>query len=151
VLAGNRGPKKSPKFAIWAPSHKFVELYLRDWGRYIDNRKKILLNSNTSSTCHHNMANFSPLVAQIGSGVWSTAANVNGFRVLAALLHGTLVVGVSQTAALNRWRHLYSAGRPSPWALAPISSCLMQTNDREIDCVHANLILVVRFIVNCRN
>jgi len=30
---------------------------------------------------------------------------------LAALLHGTLVVGVSQTAAFNRGRHLYSAGR----------------------------------------
>jgi len=39
---------------------------------------------------------------------------------LAALLHGTLVVGVSQTAALNRERHLYSAGRPSRWALAHI-------------------------------
>jgi len=43
--------------------------------------------------------------------------NFNGFRVLAALLHGTLVVGVNQTAALNRGRHLYSAGRPSRWAL----------------------------------
>jgi len=41
---------------------------------------------------------------------------------LAALLHGTLVVGVSQTAAFNRGRHLYSAGRPSRWALAHISS-----------------------------
>jgi len=47
----------------------------------------------------------------------------NGFRVLAALLHGTLVVGVSQNfAALNRGRHLYSAGRRSRWALANISS-----------------------------
>jgi len=27
---------------------------------------------------------------------------------LAALLHGTLVVGVSQTAAFNRGRHLYN-------------------------------------------
>jgi len=36
-------------------------------------------------------------------------------RVLAALLH-------SQTAALNRGCHLYSAGRPSRWALAHISS-----------------------------
>jgi len=35
------------------------------------------------------------------------------FRVLAALLHGTLVVVVRQTAALNRGRHLYLAGRPS--------------------------------------
>jgi len=42
---------------------------------------------------------------------------------LGKLLHGTLVVGVSQTAALNRGRHLYSAGRPSRWALAHISSC----------------------------
>jgi len=48
--------------------------------------------------------------------------NFNGFRVLAALLHGTVVVGVSQTAALNRARHLYSAGRPSRWALAHIFS-----------------------------
>jgi len=43
---------------------------------------------------------------------------------LAALLHGTLVVGVSQTAAFNRGRHLYSAGLPSGWALAHISSLL---------------------------
>ena len=39
------------------------------------------------------------------------------------LLRGTLVVGVSQTAALNRGRHLYSGGRPSRWALAHISRC----------------------------
>jgi len=39
-----------------------------------------------------------------------------------ALLHGTLVVGVSQTTAFNRGHHLYSAGRPSRWALAHISS-----------------------------
>jgi len=44
-----------------------------------------------------------------------TYANFNGFRVLAALLHGTPVVGVSQT--LRRW-----TGRPSRWALAHISS-----------------------------
>jgi len=45
---------------------------------------------------------------------------------LAALLHDTLVVGVNQTAAFNRGRHLYSEGRPSGWALAHISSCHMQ-------------------------
>ena len=68
------------------------------------------------------MVNFGPLAAEIVSSVWGTPGNFNGFRVLAALLHGTLVVGVSQTAALNRGRHLYSAGRPSRWALAHISS-----------------------------
>jgi len=50
-----------------------------------------------SSTCPHNMVNFCPLVAEIGLPVWGTPANVNGFRVLAALLHGSQVVSVSQT------------------------------------------------------
>jgi len=43
------------------------------------------------------MVNFGPLVAEIGPVVWGTPANFNGFRVLAVLLHGTVVVGVSQT------------------------------------------------------
>jgi len=64
------------------------------------------------------MANFGPLAAEIFPLVWGTPGNFNGFRVLAALLHDTLEVGASQTAALNRGRHLYSAGRPSRWALA---------------------------------
>jgi len=61
------------------------------------NNRKNLLNSNTSSTCLHNMANFGPLTAEIGSVVWDTPANFNGFRILEALLHGILAVGVSQT------------------------------------------------------
>jgi len=63
----------------------------------IDNRKKHLLNSNTSSTYRHNMANFGPLVAEIVSLVWGTPAHFNGFRVLATILHGTLVVGLSKS------------------------------------------------------
>ena len=59
--------------------------------------KKNLLNSNTSSTCPHNMVNFSLLKAEICWRVWGTPTNFNGFHVLAAVLHGTLVVGVSQT------------------------------------------------------
>jgi len=43
------------------------------------------------------MMNFGPLAAEIVWLVWGTPVNFNGFRVLAALLHGTLVVGVSQT------------------------------------------------------
>ena len=43
------------------------------------------------------MVNFGPLAAEIVSLVAGTLANFNGFRVLAALLHGTLVVGVNQT------------------------------------------------------
>ena len=46
------------------------------------------------------MVNFCPLAAEIVSLVWGTPAKFNGFGVLAALLHGILVVGVSQ--ALRR-------------------------------------------------
>jgi len=47
---------------------------------------KNLLNSNISWTCPHNMANSGPLAALIGSGVWGTPANFNGFRILPSLL-----------------------------------------------------------------
>jgi len=52
--------------------------------------EKNLLNSNISP--HF----FGPLVAEIHSGVWGTPANFSAFCVLAALLHSTLAVGVSQ-------------------------------------------------------
>ena len=45
-----------------------------------------MLNSNSSSTRSHDMANFGPLAADIGSGVWGTPTNFNGFRVLPSLL-----------------------------------------------------------------
>jgi len=90
--------------------------------RHVSTIGKNLLSSNIPPTCPHNMVNFGSLAAEILSLVWGTPGNFNGFHVLATLLHGTLVVGVSQTAALNRGRHLYSAGRPSRWALPHISS-----------------------------
>jgi len=88
--------KKSPKIAIWAPSHNFVGLYLRNQITYRPSEKN-LLRSNISSTCPHNMVNFGPPAAEIVSLVWGTPANLNGFGVLVALLDGTPVVGVSQT------------------------------------------------------
>jgi len=66
----------------------------------IENRKN-LLSSNTSFTCPDNMVNFGPLAAEIDPVVWGTPENFNGFRVLTALLHGSQVLGVSQT--LRRW------------------------------------------------
>jgi len=111
-------PKKSPKIAIWAPSHNFVWLYLRNQGMYRQSEKN-LLNSNISSACPHDMANFGPLVAEIRWRVWGTPTNFNGFRVLAALVHNTSG-RQPNFAALNRGRHLYAAGRPSRWALAHI-------------------------------
>ena len=61
------------------------------------NNRKNLSSSNISSTCRHNMVNFDTLAAEIGPVVWGTPPNFNGFRVLAALLYGSLVVGVSHT------------------------------------------------------
>ena len=71
--------------------------------RHVSTIGKNVLSSNLSSTCPHNMVNFGPLAAEIISLVWGTPANFNGFRVLAALLHGTLVrrqpnCGVQQRA-----------------------------------------------------
>jgi len=41
-LAGNAGPKESPEVAIWAPSHTFVGLYLRNYGTYWQSEKKLV-------------------------------------------------------------------------------------------------------------
>ena len=57
---------------------------------------KNLLNSNISSTCPH-MTNFGPLTAEIGSGVWGTQADFNGFRVLASLLQRRRLPEANQT------------------------------------------------------
>ena len=110
--------KKSP--SAYAHCRTTLSGYIFTTKARIDNRKKNLLSSNISSRCAHNMVNFDLLAAEIDLVVWGTPANFNGFRVLAALLHGSLVVSVSQTAALNRGLHLCSAGRPSRWALAHI-------------------------------
>ena len=50
----------------------------------------------------HNVVNFGPLAAEIGPVVWGTPANFNGFRIFAALLHGTPAVGVSQTLSVEQ-------------------------------------------------
>jgi len=110
-LAGNTGRKNYAK-----NRHRAVSSQLR----HISTVGKNLLRSDMFSRCSHNMVNFGPLAAEIGPVVWGTRANFNGFRVLAALLHGTPVVGVSQTAALNRDHHLYLAWWPSRWASAHI-------------------------------
>jgi len=84
------------KIAICAPSYKFIGLYIVAT-KDVSTIGKNLLSSSISSRCPHNMVNFGLLAAEILSLVWGTPANFNGFRVLAALLHVSQVVGVSQT------------------------------------------------------
>ena len=69
--------------------------------------EKNLLSSNMSSTCPHNMVNFGPLAAEIDPVVWGAPVRQPNF------------------AALNRGRHLCSAGRPPRWALAHILVLLL--------------------------
>jgi len=70
------------------------------------------------------MVIFGPLIAaEIGPVVWSTPANFNGFRVsrLRSVTARHSSSGrQANFAALNRGCRLYSAGRPSRWALAHI-------------------------------
>jgi len=84
------------KIAIWATSHDLLG-YIFPTEACIDNHKKNLLSSNISSTCPHNMVNFGLLAADMVGRVWGTPATFNGFHVMAALLHGSQVVSVSQT------------------------------------------------------
>jgi len=63
----------------------------------IDNRQKKLVKQQYLLYTSSQYGELRPLAAEIVSLVWGTPANFNWFRVLAALLHGTLVVGVSQT------------------------------------------------------
>jgi len=97
--------------------------------RHVSTIGKNLLSSNMSSTCPRNMVNFGPLAAEIRWRVLGKyPANFNGFRVLAALLHGIPVLSVSQTCGVEqRAPPIYSAGRPSRWALTHILlfSCIL--------------------------
>jgi len=76
------------------------------------------------------MVNFGLLAAEIVSLVWGTPSNFNGFRVLAALLHGTLVVGVSQT--LRRWTEgaTYFGRAAITLGIGPHSSFLFSASSR---------------------
>ena len=96
-LTENTGRKKSPFWHHCTTLSGYIFRTISSVLRHVSTTGKNLLNSNTSCTCPDNIVNFGLLMAEICWRVWGTPANFNGFRVLAALLHGTLVVGVSQT------------------------------------------------------
>ena len=95
-LAENTGHKKSHQKSTSGHHHTTLLGYIFATKVRIDNRKK-LVKQQYVLQCPHNMVNFGPLAAEIGLPVWGTPANFNGFRVLAALLHGSQVVSISQT------------------------------------------------------
>ena len=88
--------------------------------RHISTIGKNLLNPNTSSTWSHNMANFGPLTAEIALPVWAPLQISTVSRLGSVTARHSSSARQPNFAALNRGRHLYSAGRPSRLALAHI-------------------------------
>ena len=124
VLHAARWKCRTQKMGKNSPSahHRTtLSCYIFATKAHIDNRKtKKLVKQQYLPHILHNV-NFGPLAAKIFSLVCGTPANFNGFRILAALLHCTVVVGISQT--LRRWTE-GAAGRPSRWALVHILVCV---------------------------
>jgi len=72
---------------------------------------------------------FGPLTAKMCWRVWGTPANFNGFASWQRYFTALYSSGRQPNfAALNRGRHLYSAGRPSRWALTHILQCIKATS-----------------------
>jgi len=97
--------------------------------RHISTIEKKLLNSNVSPTCRNNMVNFSSLAAAICWRVWDTPPHFSGFRVLAALLHGTLVVSVSQTLRVEQRAPPISGRAAITLGIGPHSSFVLVLHD----------------------
>jgi len=89
----------------------------------IENRKTACKTAITS-TCLHNMVNFGPVTAEIGSGVWGTPANFNWCRVLASLLHRRCSAEVNKTLQ-DVWpspglvHYIYILGALAPNGILP--------------------------------
>jgi len=91
----NTGRKKSPK----SRHLRTIVQLCRSMSSQLRHVSTIGKNVKPQYFLHtsHNMVNFGLLAAEIGTVVWGTPANFKGFCVLAALLHGSQVVNVSQT------------------------------------------------------
>jgi len=96
-LAGNTGGKNDAKKSPSLHYRTTLSGSIFATKACIDNRKKNLLNSNIFSRCLLDMANFSPLTAEIYWRVWDTPANINGFGLLASLLHRRHSLEANQT------------------------------------------------------
>ena len=88
--------------------------------------EKKLSNSNISSTCPYNAANFGPLTAEISLPVWGTPANFDRFRILLSLLQRHRSPEANQTldmfGRLLGWYIMYTFSGP----FAPMEFCQVQ-------------------------
>jgi len=105
-------PKNCQKFAIWAPSHNFVRLYLRNYGMYQQSEKKLVKQQY--------LLHMSPQYGELRP--------TSGWDRFCSLGHPSKFQRVSLLGSFTAW-HCSSghqpnfaalAGRPSCWALAHI-------------------------------
>ena len=129
-LAGNAGPKKSPKSRYLGTIAQLCRA-ISSQLRHVLTIGKKLVKQQYLLHMSHSMVNFGLLAAEISLVVLGTPANFNGLRILTALLHGTLVVGVSQTLRLWTEGATYIRQGPSRWALAHISSLILIFNSSQ--------------------
>jgi len=89
-LDGNGGPKKSP-------TNRHLGTIAQLCRDISSQQREKPVKQQCLSHMSSQYGELRPIAAEICWRVWGTPVNFNGFRVLAALLHGSLVVGVSQT------------------------------------------------------
>jgi len=119
------------KITICPPSHNFVGLYLRNQST-CRQLEKNLLNSDTSSTCRHN------ITPEICSGVLEQPSKFQGVSRIGRVTARHSISGRQPNfAALSRGRQLHSEGRPSRWASAHIlvKSYLRNVNNGVCDTI----------------
>jgi len=103
VLHAARWKYRMQKIAIWAPLYNFVVHLCRALSsqlRHVSTIEKKLVKQQYLLQMFPQYGD-GLLAAEICPVVWGTPANFNGFYDLAALLHSSQVVSISQT--LWRW------------------------------------------------
>ena len=134
-FAASAGPKKVAKNCHLGTTAQLCRA-ISSQLRYVSTIGKNLLSSNISPTCPHNMVTYSPLAAEID---FVRLGYSSKFQPVSRLGSVTARQSSSERqpnfAALNRGRHLCSAGRPSRWALAHILVSRSNTRTRII-CRH---------------
>ena len=95
-LNGNTGCKNDAKKSPSEHHRTTLSGYIFATKACIDNRKKFVKHQYLLQMFLQ-YGELQPTNAEIDWRVWGTPSYFNGYRVLAALLHGIQVVGVSQT------------------------------------------------------
>ena len=121
VLHAYRWKYRTQKIAILAPSDNFVGLYLCNQGMYRQSEKKLVKQQYIL----HMSPQYGELRPTSGWDRFVSLGHSTKFQLVSSWQHYCTACSSGRRpnfTALNRGRHLCSAGRPSRWALAHIFS-----------------------------